>query len=78
MYYDRVYTNAFTRRLREKYPEGTRIELVSLYDPCRADLAFGDQGTITCIDNKANISVIWDKGSFCDLVYDDDVFRVIG
>ncbi|MBQ9016114.1 MAG: DUF4314 domain-containing protein [Firmicutes bacterium] len=77
MYYNRVYTNAFIRRLREKYPEGTRIELISLYDPCRADLVFGDQGTIMHIDNNANISVTWDNGCFCNLIYDDDVFRVI-
>lgn len=77
MYYGRVYTNAFIRQLRKKYPEGTRIELISLYDPCRADLLSGDQGTITHIDSVGNISVNWDNGCVCDLIYDDDLFRVI-
>lgn len=30
MYYGRVYTQAFIRHLRERYPEGTRVELESL------------------------------------------------
>ena len=77
MYYGRVYTNAFIRRLRQTYPEGTRIKLVSLYDPCCADISYGDRGTITGIDGSANISVKWDNGIICDLIYDDDIFRVI-
>ena len=77
MYYGRVYTNAFIRQLRESYPEGTRIELVSLYDPCRADISYGDQGTVLYIDGAANISVKWDNGGIYGLIYDDDIFRVI-
>lgn len=77
MYLFRVYTHAFILQLRERYPVGTRIELVSLYDPCRANLCYGDQGIITGIDGMANISVNWDKGFACDLVYDDDIFRII-
>lgn len=77
MYYGRVYTSAFIKQLRRDYPEGTRIELVSLYDPDRADLSCGDRGVIIEIDSNANISVKWDNGSICDLVYDDDVFRVL-
>ena len=77
MYFDRVYTRAFISHLCNKYPEGTRIELIGLYDPSRADLAYGDRGTVAYIDNMANISVCWDKGFTCDLIYDDDIFRVI-
>ena len=77
MYYDRIYTNAFIRQLREKCPEGTRIELISLYDPCRATLTAGDQGTITHIDGMGNISVNWDNGIVSNLIYDDDLFRII-
>ncbi|MBQ3292085.1 MAG: DUF4314 domain-containing protein [Mogibacterium sp.] len=77
MYFGRVYTNAFIKQLRERYPEGTRIELVSLYDPCRADISYRDQGTVAHIDSNARISVNWDNGYICDLIYDDDVFRVI-
>lgn len=77
MYLFRVYTHAFIQQLRERYPAGTRIELISLYDPCRVNLNYGDQGTITGIDGMANISVDWDKGCTCNLVYDDDVFQII-
>ena len=51
--------------------------MIGLYDPCRANLAYGDRGTVAYIDNMANISVCWDKGFICDLIYDDDIFRVI-
>ena len=77
MYLFRIYPHAFIQQLRERYPVGTRIELISLYDPCRADLGYGDQGTITGIDGMANVSVAWDNGSSCDLAYDDDIFRII-
>ena len=50
MYFGRIYTNAFIRFLRETYPKGTRIKLISLYDPCRADIKNGELGTITYID----------------------------
>lgn len=43
MYYGRVYTQAFIRQLRERYPEGTRVELISMEDPYNTKLKPGDQ-----------------------------------
>lgn len=77
MYYGRVYTQAFIRHLRERYPEGTRVELESLYDPCRSKLRAGEQGTITSVDAYGTISVDWDCGLSLGLIYEDDVFRII-
>ena len=77
MYYDRVYTQAFIRQLRKKYPEGTRVELESLYDPCRTKLRAGDHGTVTFVDAHGTIFVDWDCGISLGLIYEDDVFRII-
>lgn len=77
MFYDRVYTHAFIRQLRERYPEGTRVELVSLYDPCRTTLRSGDQGTVTSVDAHGTIFIDWDCGISLGLIYEDDVFRII-
>lgn len=77
MYYDRIYTQAFIRQLRGKYPEGTRVELESLYDPCRARLKYGDRGTVTSVDAHGTIFVDWDCNISLGLIYGDDVFRII-
>lgn len=77
MYYGRVYTQAFIRHLRERYPEGTRVELESLYDPCRTKLRVGDWGTVTSVDAHGTIFVDWDCGISLGLIYGDDVFRIM-
>ncbi len=77
MYYGRVYTQAFIRRLRERYPEGTRVELESLYDPCRTRLRAGDRGTVVSVDAQGTILVDWDCGISLGVIYEDDVFRII-
>lgn len=60
MYYGRIYTQAFIRQLRERYPEGTRVELVSMEDPYNTKLKPGDQGTVTYIDAQGTIFIDWD------------------
>lgn len=77
MYYGRVYTQAFIRHLRERYPEGTRVELESLYDSSRAKLKPGDRGTVKAVDSYGVIYVNWDCGISLGLIYEDDVFRII-
>ena len=77
MYYGRVYTQAFIRHLRERYPEGTRVELESLYDTCRTELRSGDKGTVRFVDAYGKIFVDWDCGISLGLIYEDDVFRII-
>ena len=37
--------------LREKYPPGTRIRLVSMEDPY-APVAPGTEGTLVCVDER--------------------------
>lgn len=60
------------RALKEEYPKGTRIHLVSMKD-CQA-LAPGTEGTVDHIDDIGTIHVNWDNGSTLGLIIGDDLF----
>jgi hypothetical protein len=57
--------------LRDRYPQGTRVELISMNDPYTT-LKPGDQGTVSCIDDTGTIFVNWDNGSSLGVVYGVD------
>lgn len=57
--------------LKEKYPEGARVELISMEDPYR-DLPPGEQGTVTGVDDIGTIHVKWDCGSCLGIAYGED------
>lgn len=63
-------------RLRERYPRGTRVELLSMNDPY-TKLLPGDQGTVTDIDDTGTVFVDWDRGSCLGLVYGIDHYRKV-
>lgn len=63
-------------RLREQYPAGTRVELVSMNDPY-SNLRPGDKGRVSAIDDTGTIFVDWDKGSGLGIVYGEDSVRRI-
>ena len=48
--------------LRQHYPEGTRVELVTMDDPY-SKLRPGDLGTVEMVDDIGTIFVQWDCGS---------------
>ena len=73
---DQFPSKETVRRLREQYPEGTRVELVSMDDPY-TKLAPGEKGTVTSIDDTGTIFCRWDSGSGLGLVYGVDQFRKI-
>lgn len=64
-------------RLREKYPEGTRVELVHMGDDPYSKLVPGDKGTVKHVDDMGTIHVSWDKGSSLGLAYGVDSCRKI-
>lgn len=64
-------------RLREKYPEGTRVELLYMGDDPYSKLVPGDKGTVKHIDDMGTIHVSWDKGSSLGLAYGVDSCRKI-
>ena len=63
-------------RLRQEYPKGTRVELVSMNDPYPS-VKPGDRGTVGYIDDIGTIHVIWDNGSGLGVIYGVDVVRKI-
>jgi hypothetical protein len=57
--------------LREDYPEGTRVELISMDDPY-STLMPGDRGSVSFVDDTGTIFVDWDSGSHLGAVYGED------
>jgi hypothetical protein len=65
------------KMLRERYPVGARVELVSMNDPFNTKLVPGCKGTVRCVDSIGTIHVDWDCGSSLGVVYGEDSCRVI-
>ena len=57
--------------LRERYPQGCRVELVKMDDPYR-EMPPGLQGVVTGIDDSGSIHVDWQNGSSLAVVYGED------
>lgn len=62
--------------LREKYPSGTRVELVHMDDPYTS-LTTGDKGTVRSVDDMGTIHISWDCGSSLGAVYGVDIITKI-
>ena len=69
-------TNAELEYLRETYPKGTRVELVSMEDPW-STLKPGEKGTVIAVDDIGTIHVSWDCGSSLGIVYREDEVKKI-
>lgn len=63
-------------RLREQYPQGTRVRLIFM-DDIYTKLKAGDQGTVEFVDDIGTIHVRWDTGSGLGLVPGVDRFEKI-
>ena len=57
--------------LREKYPQGCRVELVKMDDPYR-EMPPGLQGVVTGIDDSGSIHVDWQNGSSLAVIFGED------
>lgn len=62
--------------LRERYPKGTRIQLIQMDDPY-TKLVQGDKGTVNFVDDIGTIHVIWDSGATLGIVYGVDSCCII-
>ena len=63
--------------LRERFPQGTRVELVHMDDPYNTKLIPGCKGTVRCVDDMGTIHVSWDCGSSLGIVYGEDSCRKV-
>lgn len=62
-------------RLREQYPDGTRVRLLSMDDPQAPPI--GTEGTVIGVDDAGNIMMSWDRGGGLNLVYGVDSFQIV-
>lgn len=63
-------------RIRDHYPEGARVELLSMSDPY-TKLKRGDQGTVIAVDDIGTVHIAWDNGSSLGAAYGEDHIRRI-
>lgn len=61
--------------IKRSYPKGTRVKLVHMDDVQAPPI--GTKGTIVGIDDIGSILVCWDNGSSLNLIYGEDLFKVI-
>lgn len=73
----RTISKEALQTLRERYPKGTRVELVHMEDPYNTKLKPGCKGTVDHIDDIGTIHVAWDCGSGLGIVYGEDSCRKV-
>lgn len=62
-------------KLMKKYPEGTRVELISMNDVQAPPK--GTLGTVFYVDDIGTVHVRWDNGLSLGVVYGEDECRVV-
>ena len=61
--------------LRERFPKGTRIEVVKMDDPQAPPI--GTKGTVLGVDDIGSIMVDWDSGGSLSVVWGEDICRKV-
>ena len=61
--------------LRERYPRGTKVELLAMDDPQAPPT--GTMGEVMGIDDAGQILVRWETGSSLSLIPGVDFFRIM-
>jgi len=63
------------KKLKEEYPNGTRIELIQMDDIQAPPV--GTKGTVIGVDDIGSILVHWDNGSSLNVIYGVDKVKKI-
>ena len=71
----RVISREALHALRERFPKGTRVELVQMDDPQAPPI--GTKGTVIGVDDIGSIMVRWDNGSSLNIDYGEDICRKV-
>ena len=71
-----LYHKDFVEHMRNQYPPGTRVEVISLCNE-EEHLKPGMKGTVVGVDDQPSLLVNWDNGSGLSLLIGQDHFRVI-
>ena len=69
----RMISKDALQALRERFPRGTRVELVKMDDPQAPPV--GTKGTVRGVDDIASILVAWDNGCGLSVAYGEDICR---
>lgn len=69
-------TEMMAKVYKEKYPVGTRIELISMEDPY-SPIEPGTKGTVVHVDDMGTLHMKWDNGRSLGVVPGEDSFRII-
>ena len=71
-----LYHKDFVERMRNQYPPGTRVEVISLCNE-EEHLKPGMKGTVVGVDDQPALLVNWDNGSSLSFLIGQDSFRVL-
>ena len=71
----RMISKEALQNLRERFPKGTRVELVKMEDP-QAPSA-GTKGTVLGVDDIGSIMIAWDNGCGLSVAYGEDRCRKV-
>lgn len=71
----RMISKEALQALRERYPVGTRVELVQMDDPQAPPV--GTKGTVKGVDDIGSIMVAWDNGCGLSVAFGVDVCRKV-
>lgn len=71
----RMISKEALQALRERFPKGTRVELVKMDDPQAPPI--GTKGTVLGVDNIGSIMVAWDCGGSLSVVWGEDICRKV-
>ena len=71
----RIISREALQALRERFPRGTRVELVQMDDPQAPPI--GTKGTVLGVDDLGSIMVAWDSGGSLNVVYGEDICRKV-
>ena len=61
--------------LRQRYPRGTRVELLGMDDPQAPPT--GTMGEVMGVDDAGQLLVRWETGSSLSLIHGIDSFRIV-
>jgi len=64
------------KKIKEQYPKGTRIELISMND-LYSSIEPGTKGTVESVDDIGTLHMKWDNGRTLGIVPGEDSFKVI-
>ena len=71
----RMTSREALQALRERFPKGTRVELVKMDDPQAPPI--GTKGTVLGVDDIGSIMVAWDNGCGLSVAYGEDICRKV-